>query len=156
MKIKADIDARLVVPVIESCEESLSKISNVKIERGKTYVLNIPFTSMGIGAIINFSGDFKGKIFLDMKSNAAIELTRMFLRENIEKFDKLVIDAVSEILNVIAGNIVNKIHRYGNIEITAPRVITKFSKHIDLKDKNVIIIPLGFNKHIINVSFFIE
>ena len=129
MKNRADVDVRLIVPVVESIETSLKKIFNINIERGKMYVLNNLFTSMGIGAIIDFLGDFSGKIFLDMQ--------------------------VGEVLNVIAGDIARRIQNYGNIKVSVPKIVTKFTKHPSVEHKNIIMIPLGFNKYIINVSFFI-
>ncbi len=155
MKNEADVDVRLIVPVVESIEVSLTKILNIKIERGKMYVLDIPFTSMGIGTIIDFSGDFKGKIFLDMRPETAMRLAEIYLREKIEKFDELVISTVSEVLNIIGGNISTRIQNYGNIKISVPRIITKFSKNPEYERKKIIIIPLGFEENIINISFYI-
>lgn len=158
MSNQADVDIRLITPIIESIETLLNKILNTSIERGKMYVLDIPFISMGVGAIISFSGIFNGKIFLDMCPDAALKLTQLYLKENITKFDKLAINTVAEILNMISGNIVGKIKNYGDIKISPPKIVTKFSKpseYQDISHKNIVIIPLGFDKYIINVSFFI-
>lgn len=156
--MKADVDERLILPVVESIESLLKEIFNIEILRGKMVILNIPFISMGIGAIIDISGDFNGRIFIDMKPETALRMASLFLNENISKFDETAISTVGEILNTIAGRIVNKINSYGygKIKISTPKIITKFTKIKDIESKNVILIPLGFENYIINTIFYLS
>lgn len=155
MKTDADIDVRLIVPIVESIEETFDKFFNIKIERGRTCVLDIPFHSRGIGAIVKIIGDFNGKLFLDMLPNAACRLASLLLKKEMPELDETVISTVGEILNIITGDASTKIIHYGNVNISTPEIITARDVSNKIEHKKVIIVPLGFESHILNVIFYL-
>ncbi len=153
--IYPDIDVRLINPVIEAIEESIKELFGIKINKGTLFVLDLPFTTMGVGAIIDFYDHFTGKILLDMMKRTAKFLAEKFLHEEIKEFNQLVIDSISEILNIIAGKITTKIQHYGSTRITPPKVITENIVSDTIEHKKLMVVPLGIEKDIINVNFFI-
>lgn len=155
MIIHPDVNAKLIAPILSVIKDMLHQILDISSEMGRMYVLNVPFQSKGIGALIDITGDYNGKIFLEMDSKAAVKLAELFLNENIEKFDDTVISGVGELLNIIAAKISGKVSNFANIVMSTPKIITKFSKIIDNNRKNIMIIPVGFGKYIINVSFYL-
>ncbi|MBU1078553.1 MAG: chemotaxis protein CheX [Spirochaetes bacterium] len=155
MLVQPDVNSKVIVPVLMSIESSLNDLLHIEVERGQMYVLSVPFISMGIGAIIYVSGDYNGKIFLDMGPKAAIKITELFLREKVTKFDKLVQSTIGELVNVIAGKIATAIGEFSNVNISTPKIISKYTKNEDTTKRNIALIPMGFDKYILNVSFFI-
>lgn len=155
MKINADIDVRLIVPIVESIEATFFKFFNIKIERGKTYVLDIPMASQGIGATVTLTGEFNGKLFLDMMPQAAFRLAGILTQTTYTELNETVISTVGEILNIIAGDASTRIQSYGNVDISIPEIITVKDLHNRVDHKNVIIVPLGFERHILNVIFYL-
>ena len=165
MELSNDIDLRLIVPAVESIEQTFKNFINLKIERGQMFVMDMPMISSGIGAIVNVSGDFKGKFFLDMVQEAACRLASILLKEDKKEFDEVVVSTVGEILNIIVADISKKIQHYGTIHISTPEIITindetklQYLNEVDnnIEHKNTIFLPLGFEKHILNIKFYIR
>lgn len=154
MEIQPDVNALVIAPILSSIETTLTKMLNTELERGQMYVLNIPLISMGVGAVIDIKGDYNGKVLLDMNTEAAMKISEIFLKEKIEEFDDLVISTVGEMLNVIAGDFSTKLDE-SKLKISVPQIITKHSKITDKTERNIMIIPLGFDKYIMNISFYI-
>jgi chemotaxis protein CheX len=77
----------------------------------------------GITGIIGFSGYIRGAVVLSMRKDMAIRTTGLLIGTDPADLDADVIDAMGEIVNIIAGNIKAKIPDGEKIVISLPAVI---------------------------------
>jgi len=76
-----------------------------------------------ISAIIGFSGDIRGAVIISMKKDLAIKLADKFAKKPHSEIDHDAVDAIGEIVNIIAGNIKREVPDGEKIEISLPTVI---------------------------------
>jgi len=150
-----NINFQIVKTVIDTIVEVLKIITGKEVIKGRLYFLPVAFTTMGIGSIIDFKGDFDGKIMIDMPSATAKFFASKMLLESIEEIDDVVKSSIAELINTVAGRIASNLAKFGNIKISIPKIITN---NIDAKifqDKKIFVFPLGVGEYLTNVNFFI-
>jgi chemotaxis protein CheX len=76
-----------------------------------------------IAAIIGFSGDIRGAVVIAMKKDLIIKLADTLTRVPHSQIDDDAVDAIGEIVNIIAGNIKREVPNGEKIEISLPTVI---------------------------------
>jgi chemotaxis protein CheX len=76
-----------------------------------------------IAAIIGFSGDIRGAVIIAMKKDLVIKLADTLTRLPHSQIDDDAVDAIGEIVNIIAGNIKREVPGGEKIEISLPTVI---------------------------------
>jgi len=76
-----------------------------------------------VSSVIGLSGAVRGAVIISMKTNLAIELTDILTGTNHTTIDADVIDAVGEIVNIIAGNFKPKVPNGDKIVISIPTII---------------------------------
>jgi chemotaxis protein CheX len=81
-----------------------------------------------ISAVIGLSGDIRGAVVVAMRKNFAIRVTDTLVGTSHTELDDDVVDAIGEIVNIIAGNIKNEVPGGEKIVISLPTVI-KGSEH---------------------------
>ena len=150
-----DLDSKFVQPVVISVMDVLKKVLGGEITLGNLFCLEIAFTTMGIGASIDFLGDFEGKIFLDMTLKTASLITKKMFNEEVNEINEITKSAVGEITNTIAGGIASRLASYGKVKISIPKVISEniFPDHINRK---VLIVPFGLKNELFTVNFFLK
>jgi chemotaxis protein CheX len=81
-----------------------------------------------ISAVIGLSGDIRGAVVVAMRKSFAIRVTDTLVGTAHTDLDDDVVDAIGEIVNIIAGNIKNEVPGGEKIVISLPTVI-KGSEH---------------------------
>jgi len=81
-----------------------------------------------ISAVIGLSGDIRGAVVISMKRGFAIKLADTLVGIAHTDLDDDAVDAIGEIVNIIAGNIKNEVPGGEKIVISLPTVI-KGSEH---------------------------
>jgi chemotaxis protein CheX len=76
-----------------------------------------------ISAIIGLSGDIRGAVVLAMKKSFAIKVTDALVGIPHAELDDDTVDAIGEIVNIIAGNIKNEVPGGEKIMISLPTVV---------------------------------
>ncbi len=114
-----ELDKKFVQPVIASVMYVLKEVIGGQISLGNLFCLDVAFTTMGIGASIDFLGDFDGKIFLDMTLNTASLIAKKMFNEDISEINEITKSAVGEITNTIAGGIASRLATSGKVKISA-------------------------------------
>jgi len=84
------INIQIIKSVVDTIVVILSNIMNCEILKGRLFFLPLAFTTMGIGSIIDFKGDFDGKIMIDMPITTAIFIASKVIKENIDQMNDLV------------------------------------------------------------------
>lgn len=108
-----------------------------------------------VSAIIGLAGDIIGAVVLSFARETAIAIASRFSGQNYVALTKEVIDAVGELVNIIAGNAKKDLFDF-RIEISLPGVITG-SKYKINWPQGVPIITIPFESDAgaftVNVSF---
>jgi chemotaxis protein CheX len=76
-----------------------------------------------ISAVIGFSGDVRGAVVVSMKKEFAIKLADTLVGTTHTEMDDDIVDALGEIVNIIAGNVKNEVPGGEKIVISLPTVI---------------------------------
>jgi chemotaxis protein CheX len=76
-----------------------------------------------VSSVIGFTGEARGAVVVSFKVGLAIELTNMLTEQNHSTIDDEVIDAVGEIVNIIAGNVKRNLEAEFRLVISLPTVI---------------------------------
>ena len=76
-----------------------------------------------IAAIIGFSGSIRGAVIISMTKGLVIKLTDKLTGKPHSEIDDDAVDAIGEIVNIIAGNIKREVPDGEKIEISLPTVI---------------------------------
>jgi chemotaxis protein CheX len=77
-----------------------------------------------ISAVIGLTGEARGAVVISMKHSLAIRLTDILTGSTHTKLDDDVVDAVGEIVNIIAGNVKKGLEEAFRLIISLPSIIT--------------------------------
>jgi chemotaxis protein CheX len=76
-----------------------------------------------LSALIGLSGEAKGAVALSLKTTLALEITGKLTGKTHTSLDEEVIDAMGEIVNIIAGNVKQRLEDHFNLVISLPSII---------------------------------
>jgi chemotaxis protein CheX len=76
-----------------------------------------------ISAVIGLSGDIRGAVVISMKKKFAIKLADTLVGTAHTEMDDDIVDAIGEIVNIIAGNVKNDVPGGEKIVISLPTVV---------------------------------
>ena len=76
-----------------------------------------------VSAIIGLTGEARGAVVISMKSVLACRLTSMLTGEDHTSMDDEVIDAIGEIINIIAGNAKRGLEESFRLVISLPTIV---------------------------------
>jgi chemotaxis protein CheX len=76
-----------------------------------------------ISAVIGLSGNIRGAVVISMQKGFALKLTDTLVGTKHAEMDDDTVDAVGEIVNIIAGNIKSEVKDEKKIVISLPTVI---------------------------------
>jgi chemotaxis protein CheX len=81
------------------------------------------FFTWDISGIIKLSGEANGIVAISMKTETAVKIVNMMTNVRHEYLDEDIIDAVGEIVNIIAGNVKKDLEELFKITISLPHII---------------------------------
>ena len=76
-----------------------------------------------ISAVIGFTGEARGAVVISMKQQMAIQLTAALTGSEHNTVDDDVVDAVGELINIIAGNVKQGLEDAFRLVISLPTII---------------------------------
>ena len=97
-----------------------------------------------ISSVIGLSGAVKGAVIISMKKNLGIKITEMLVGTAPTEIDADVVDAVGEIVNIIAGNVKPLIPNGDRIVISIPTVVRGKDHNIAWPSKQARILCIPF------------
>ena len=116
---------KFIQPFIDGCEEVFRDLCNTEVKAGRAFFVSKDEfeTIWDISGIIGLSGDANGAVAISLKEETAFELTKILTGSEHTTVDRLVTDAMGEIINIIAGNVKNIFEKKHRIKITMPSII---------------------------------
>jgi len=101
-------------------------------------------TEWDISSVIGLSGAIKGAVILSMKKELGIKITDLLTGTTPTEVDADVVDAVGELVNIIAGNVKPLIPNGERIVISIPTVIKGKEHSIAWPSKQARILCIPF------------
>ncbi|MCL2190471.1 MAG: chemotaxis protein CheX [Treponema sp.] len=106
-----------------------------------------------ISAVIGLSGAVRGAVVISMQKNFAIKITDALVGTSHEELDDDVVDAIGEIVNIIAGNIKQHVDGGEQIVISLPTVVKGKDHRFAWPGKTTRILCISFKYN--DESFFL-
>lgn len=103
MSAEKKMDAKYINPFIESVYDLFNSMINCPVERCDISVKEHLEFSYEIVALIGLSGPARGTVALLLPTETALCVVSRFMQEEIKEVDESVIDAVAELVNIVAG-----------------------------------------------------
>jgi chemotaxis protein CheX len=111
---------------IKVCTMVFKEFAACDIKADKVmFISKKEFQEWEISGIITMSGSAHGLAVISMKSVTAIKITNYLTGGHHSFLDDEVVDAIGEIINIIAGNIKKELEDEYRLKISLPRVIKK-------------------------------
>ncbi len=132
-----------VNPFISSTVETFKTMLQMDVKAGSPVLKPEPAPSHDVSGIIGLSGDAMGSIVVSFPKITALKIVSAFLGEEIKIVGPDLIDAIGELVNIIAGNAKKDLTDL-NVDISLPNVIVgKGHKISSPKGATSFIIPFA-------------
>lgn len=136
--------AEHINPFITSTSEVFRTMLSIDPVRGQLYVKTGEKLPYDISGIIGLAGEATGFVIISMTESLALKVVEKFIGEKKDKIDEDVMDAIGEILNMIAGGAKQIFSRTGTkFKISIPNVVAG-KDHVVGKQKNVQCLGMTF------------
>lgn len=97
-----------------------------------------------VSAVIGLTGEARGAVVISMKANLACRLTSMLTGSDHNAMDDEVIDAIGEIINIIAGNAKRGLEESFKLVISLPTIVRGSNHAIQWPNDQARIICIPF------------
>jgi chemotaxis protein CheX len=119
-------------PFVAATQNVFKMMMNIDITAGKPYLFD-PMTgahSYDISGIIGLSGETTGAVVLSFTKLCALKVVSEFSGMEIKIFDQTVVDAIGELINIVAGNAKKDLKDF-KLTISLPSVVTGHSHRLN-------------------------
>ncbi|MDR2734882.1 MAG: chemotaxis protein CheX [Spirochaetota bacterium] len=119
-------------PFVNATQNVFKMMMNIDIAAGKPYLFD-PFAgahSYDISGIIGLSGETTGAVVLSFTKLCALKVVSEFSGMEIKIFDQTVVDAIGELINIVAGNAKKDLKDF-KLNISLPSVVTGHSHKLN-------------------------
>ena len=136
------MEAKYINTFLEGLLQIFDQLANIKLNHLGTKLKTTSKIDKSVITIVGITGDLKGVVNINMNSDLAIKIaSNMMGGTSVEKFDEISKSAISELLNIIMGNVSTKLSQMGvSIDITPPTMLT--GDNIDLKTLDIPLISV--------------
>jgi chemotaxis protein CheX len=97
-----------------------------------------------ISAVIGLTGEARGAVVISMKNSLAIKITDLLTGSTHTTLDDDVVDAIGEIVNIVAGNVKKGLEEAFRLVISLPTIITGKEHSIKWPNDSARIICIPF------------
>ncbi|MDR2485383.1 MAG: chemotaxis protein CheX [Treponema sp.] len=151
---------KYIQPFIDVCKNVFQDFLGTGLAEERPYFAETSATmEWDISAVIGLTGEARGAVVISMKTDLAIQLTGILTGAKHKDVDDDVVDAIGEIVNIIAGNVKKNLEEAFRLVISLPTIIQ--GKQHTIKWPNnqarIICIPFKiFDNETFNLSVAIE
>ncbi|MBZ4643248.1 MAG: chemotaxis protein CheX [Deferribacteres bacterium] len=116
--------AEYINPFIESTLSVFNTMIGIEPKKGELYIKKDDEPSFDISGVIGLAGQAVGSVVISLPENLALKIVSKFLGEEKKQVDNDVVDAVGELINMIAGSTKKVFSEKGlRFKISIPNVI---------------------------------
>jgi chemotaxis protein CheX len=115
---------KYVQPFIDVSKNVFKEFIGSDLTAGRPYFMDVnAATDWDISAIIGLTGEARGAVVISMKKELAMKLTDTLTGSLHTDLDDEVVDAVGEIVNIIAGNVKKNLEDAFRLVISLPTIV---------------------------------
>lgn len=118
--------AQYIKPFAQVCMKVFRQFMGIELTAKRPYLFDgNEVNCWDIFALIGFAGDVRGGVLISVKKETAFKLTNILTGTMHKEIDADVIDAIGEIVNIIAGNVKSRdgFENTLNLKISMPLVV---------------------------------
>ena len=149
-----------IQPFIDVCLNCFREFVGVELTVGRPYIADKDsINEWDISSVIGLTGEARGAVVISMKKELAIKLTDLLTESTHTEIDDEVIDAVGEIVNIIAGNAKKGLEEAYRLVISLPTIIQGIGHAVKWPSAQarIICIPFTLPEHdFFNLSVALE
>jgi chemotaxis protein CheX len=149
-----------IQPFIDVCKNVFKEFVGTELIEGRPYFAETnALSEWDISAVIGLTGEARGAVVISMRKNLVIKLTDMLTNTKHKDIDDEVIDAIGEIINIIAGNAKKGLEQDFHLVISLPTIVQGKDHSIKWPNSQARIICIPFNifgNEAFNLSVAIE
>jgi chemotaxis protein CheX len=117
------MNVEFINPFLLSTISVFDAMLNCKLHRGVPYLIKNAQPQHDVSGVIGLSGKAQGTVVLGLSREAALRVAETLLQERPPEINHDVIDAVGELVNIIAGRAKSKLEHL-EMSLSLPTVIT--------------------------------
>ncbi|MDR1030955.1 MAG: chemotaxis protein CheX [Treponema sp.] len=115
---------KYIQPFVDVCKSVFKDFVGTELTEGRPYFADTSSVSeWDISAVIGLTGEARGAVVISMKKELATTLTGMLTGSEHTSVDDDVIDAIGEIVNIIAGNVKKDLEEIFRLVISLPTIV---------------------------------
>ncbi len=115
---------KYVKPFIEVCENVFREfIGESLVAEHPHFVDRDESHNWDISAVIGLTGEARGAVVISMRRDLALKLTGILTGSEHKELDGEVVDAIGEIINIIAGNAKRGLEESFRLVISLPTIV---------------------------------
>lgn len=135
---------RYIEPFVEATTGVFTNMVGMDITVGRPYIceMNSPH-AWDISGVIGLTGEARGAVVLSLKQDLALAITATLTGREQPALNEDVVDAVGELINIIAGNAKKGLEESFKLVISLPTIVDGPNHHIawPLEQTRIICIP---------------
>ena len=110
---------------IDVCKKVFQDFLEAELIEGRPYLVEAGANAEGdISAIIGLSGEARGAVVISMNKDLATKITEILTGSKHDDLDADVVDAIGEIVNIIAGNVKKNLEDdFRRLVISLPSIV---------------------------------
>ncbi|MCL2793171.1 MAG: chemotaxis protein CheX [Spirochaetaceae bacterium] len=113
-----------IQPFIDVTKSTFSTFIGTELSVGRPFFKEKnEINEWDISGIIGLSGEARGAVVISMRTGLAARLTGMLTGKQHEVIDEEVVDAIGEIVNIIAGNAKKGLEEIFRLVISLPTIV---------------------------------
>jgi chemotaxis protein CheX len=151
---------KYIQPFIDVCENVFKEFVGSELTAGRPYFSDVTaVTDWDISAIIGLTGEARGAVVISMKKGLALKVTDILTGTRHTTLDDEAVDAVGEIVNIIAGNVKKNLEETFRLIISLPTIVQGVEHAVKWPhgQARIICIPFTiFEDDVFNLSVAIE
>lgn len=115
---------RYIQSFIAVCEAVFRELAGFELSAGYPFFTDRESSEdWDISGVIGLSGEARGAVAVSLKTDLAILITDRLTGNRHQRLDEEVTDAVGELVNIIAGNVKQKLEDAFNLVISLPSIV---------------------------------
>jgi len=135
-----------IQPFIKTCNSVFHDFVHLEPEAKMPYFLEKDSTEdWDISGVIGLTGEARGAVVISMKDNLAMKLAGILTGKVHQVLYDDVVDAVGELINIIAGNVKQELEDTFRLVISLPTIVTGKEHHINWPEGQTRVICIPFS-----------
>lgn len=136
---------KYITPFIVACEEVFAHFVGTKLTAERPYITQKDEEhEWVVSGIIGFSREARGAVVISMRKEPALKITEMLTGKKHSDIDEEVIDAIGEIVNIIAGNAKKGLEESFKLAISLPTIVRGLNHDITWPGDSARVIAVPF------------